>query len=314
MRRAQQVAFLTCIATLALIALGAYVRSSGSGLGCSDWPACEGTDVLPTDRESFIELSHRYLGTIVGLLVIATAILSWKFYRHVPLVFRGALWNIPLVGLQGLLGAITVWRELPAEVVATHLVTAMLVISLEVTILIAMLREDPERTFVPAAAAAEAGRTVGLRAFVALGALAVTFWIGGFITENGAALACDGWPDCNGSLLPARDGQEVMHMLHRYLAAAVIFFLIPVALACWGPASETRWAPTAAILLVALYLGQVFIGALNVVMTFPELLTVAHTTVAATIWVVLVAAAVLGYYEPARAGREQSMRRTEVPA
>lgn len=314
MKRAQQVALVTCVATLALIALGAYVRSSGSGLGCSDWPACEGGDVLPTDRKSLIELSHRYLGTIVGLLVIATAVLSWKFYRHVPLVFRGSLANVPLVGLQGLLGAATVVRELPPEIVATHLVTAMLVISLQVTILVGMVLEDPERSFAPASKARAAGRLIGSRSVIALAGLAAVFWIGGFITESGAAVACTDWPGCNGSLLPAQDDQEVMHMLHRYLAAGIVLLLIPVARVAWNSADELAWAPLVAILLIGLYVSQVAIGALNVFLTFPSLLTVAHTTVAATIWIVLVGAAVLGYYEPARERREVPLESSEVPA
>ena len=314
MRRAQQVALVTCIATLGLIVLGAYVRASGSGLGCSDWPACEGVDALPTDRESFIELSHRYLGTVVGLLVIATAFLSWKYYRHAPIVFWAALINVPLVGFQGILGAITVWRELPAEIVATHLVTAMLVISIEVTVFLAMLREDPSRGFSMSPEARDAARSVGIRALIALAGLATVFWVGGFITENGAALACEGWPDCNGSLLPARDDQEVLHMLHRYLALGVMFLLAPVARAAWRNGEALPWGGSVGALIVALYLVQVAVGAANIFWEFPEPLTVAHTAVAASIWVVVVAAAVLGYYEPAGERREVPLRNSEVPA
>ena len=250
----------------------------------------------------------------MGLLVIATAYLAWRHYRDVPLLFWGALVNVPLVGLQGLLGAVTVLRELPPEIVATHLVTAMLVLSIEVVIFTAMLREDPDRSFALSESMRAAGRSVGARAVVALAGLTATVWFGGFITENGAALACEGWPDCNGSLIPARDNKEVMHMLHRYLAAGGMLLLVPVAVGAWRNAAVLSWGAAVSILLAGLYGLQVGVGAFNVFFTFPSALTVAHTTVAATIWVVLVVAAVLGYYEPARERRGTKLQDSEVSA
>ena len=205
-------------------------------------------------------------------------------------------------------------KELPPEIVATHLVTAMLVISLEIAILIGMVMEDPDRSLVVREKAAAAGRVIGSRAVLALAGLAAVFWIGGFITENGAAVACTDWPGCNGSLLPARDDQEVTHMLHRYFAAGIVLLLIPVMRAAWGKADVLSWAPLVAVLLVGLYIAQVAIGALNVFLTFPALLTVAHTVVAATIWVVLLSAAVLGYYRPVRERHEVPLKNAEVSA
>jgi heme A synthase len=140
---AQRLAVFTAFATLVLIGVGVLVRATGSGLGCPDWPLCHGGAVPPGHKIAIIEYSHRIVAMLVGFLVIGVAACAWKYYRHVPFIVWMATLTVPLVGFQGLLGAITVVRELPPEVVATHLLTAMLVLSCEVAVAIAMYLEDP---------------------------------------------------------------------------------------------------------------------------------------------------------------------------
>ena len=66
MRNAQRIAFATVIATVVLIAIGATVRATGSGLGCPDWPTCHGGVVPPAGKHTLIEFSHRFAGMVVG--------------------------------------------------------------------------------------------------------------------------------------------------------------------------------------------------------------------------------------------------------
>ncbi|HYD10932.1 MAG TPA: COX15/CtaA family protein, partial [Acidimicrobiales bacterium] len=60
---------ITLVALLALCAIvvtGASVRSTGSGLGCSDWPTCEEGQLAPsdiTDAPAMVEFTNR---TITG--------------------------------------------------------------------------------------------------------------------------------------------------------------------------------------------------------------------------------------------------------
>src|SRR5256885_14545129 len=68
----RRVFLLAAIFAYLQIALGGIVRVSGSGLGCPDWPLCHGRPYPPADLHAVIEYSHRTVGTITGLLIIAT--------------------------------------------------------------------------------------------------------------------------------------------------------------------------------------------------------------------------------------------------
>src|SRR5215210_7977998 len=98
----------TCAMTLVLIAVGVYVRASGSGLGCPDWPTCHGGVVPPGNEKSLVEFSHRFTATVVGFMVIGVAAMAWRYYRHSPFTVIVAAATVPLVGIQGLIGALTV--------------------------------------------------------------------------------------------------------------------------------------------------------------------------------------------------------------
>jgi heme A synthase len=298
MKLAQRLAFATFALTVVLIGIGAYVRASGSGLGCPDWPTCHGGVVPPGTRHSLIEFSHRFTASLVGLLVIATAVAAWRYYRHVPAATWAATIAVPLVGFQGILGAITVKRELPPEVVATHLLTAMVVLAFELITFFAMFLEDPGRRQ-GLGALTQAPRLPGTLAIAATAWLAGVMWIGGYMAESGASTACSGWPACNGSILPANDHQEIIHMVHRYVAGLLIFFVVAVIWAAWRHREALSWARPVALGLGALYALQVMVGAFNVWYTFPDWLSVAHTVIASCVWATLATAIMLTFYVPA---------------
>jgi len=299
MKNAQRLAFATAILTVVLIGVGVYVRATGSGLGCPDWPTCHGGAVPPGNKHSLIEFSHRFTASLVGFLVIGTAVCAWKYYRHVPFILWTATAGVPLVGIQGILGAVTVVRELPPEIVATHLLTAMLVLTCEFAVAFAMYLEDPAHRAGALAAARGPGRAVGLWALVAVAWLAALLWVGGYMAESGASTACDGWPACNGSVFPSNDHQEIIHMLHRYLAAGLAFAALPFFISALRRRHAVRWAGTAATAAAALYGAQVVVGALNVWYTFPDAMTVTHTVIASLVWSALASATILGLYVPA---------------
>jgi cytochrome c oxidase assembly protein subunit 15 len=95
--RYRKLIFLTWFLTLDLIMFGAFVRLTDSGLGCPDWPGCYGSvtpigaiesirqavQVMPdgpvTLPKAWIEMIHRYVGALLGFLII---MISWMAWRH----------------------------------------------------------------------------------------------------------------------------------------------------------------------------------------------------------------------------------------
>ena len=98
------------IVLLVQLALGGYVRHSGAGLACPDFPLCSG-DLLPTQWLAGVHWVHRWLGVLLlGLLI------------HVAVAGRTAATRLVavLAVLQVALGIATVLLQLTPVVRATH--------------------------------------------------------------------------------------------------------------------------------------------------------------------------------------------------
>ena len=109
MTRFQKLALATAATTVALFSVGGLVRGTGSGLGCSAWPACEPGRLFPSGTiHSLIEFSHRLLALAVILLASATALMAWLRHRGDRAILWSALAAVPLVLGQAVVGAIVV--------------------------------------------------------------------------------------------------------------------------------------------------------------------------------------------------------------
>jgi heme A synthase len=99
---------------LGQLALGGYVRHSGAGLACPDFPLCSG-DVLPGAGLPLIHWVHRWLGVLLLGLFLHVAMAS----RRTPLASVGAALGAVAV-LQVALGVAAVLMRLPVPVRAAH--------------------------------------------------------------------------------------------------------------------------------------------------------------------------------------------------
>src|SRR5205823_12186016 len=80
-------AALELFALWAIVATGAAVRLTDSGLGCRHWPGCEAGHPLPAkDYHAYIEFGNRVVGGVTIVVVLLTALAAWR----TPALSRGA--------------------------------------------------------------------------------------------------------------------------------------------------------------------------------------------------------------------------------
>ncbi|HSF27724.1 MAG TPA: COX15/CtaA family protein, partial [Nitrosopumilaceae archaeon] len=102
-----------------LMFIGGYVSASGLGLSCPEWPLCP-SGVLPT-QEYLIEWTHRFIAATTGVLIVATAVVSWLAKgSDKKIKITGTLAGIFVI-TQITLGAIVIDLKLHALLVAIHL-------------------------------------------------------------------------------------------------------------------------------------------------------------------------------------------------
>src|SRR2546423_13063865 len=124
----RRVAFLTAFFAYLQIALGGVVRVTGSGLGCPDWPLCHGRPYPAADVHSIIEYSHRTVGAVTGVLLLATVVLAWLVFRHQrPIVAWVATASLVAIGGEGLRGAGVGINEVASWLVLVQLALAILI-------------------------------------------------------------------------------------------------------------------------------------------------------------------------------------------
>ncbi len=290
----QRLLIVTIFATFVLVVIGGTVRATDSGLGCPDWPTCHGKLVPSADKHTLIEFSHRTAATVVGVLFLGVTFFTFKTERRNKLVFWLAFAAGVVLAAQIILGGVTVKKELPAEIVAAHLGTAMTFMALLiVTATVSIMRGRGYSTF---AGASETGftRVAMLTAATAF----VTLTLGSYISGTDASLACHGWPLCNGSIAPGGGSAEGLHFLHRLVAGLLGILL----LATIYLAFEERRRQPALILLCsfagAVYIAQALIGAANIWTGLAAGVVVAHLSMAALLWCVMLLIAALACYLP----------------
>ncbi|MXY56489.1 MAG: heme A synthase [Gammaproteobacteria bacterium] len=289
-----------------VVVLGAYTRLVDAGLGCPDWPGCYGMILVPETAEEIAraeaafpdspveadkawpEMIHRYAAALLGLVVLAMAVLAIK--ERLP-------WKLPvalvlLVIAQGAFGAWTVTLKLWPQVVTTHLLGGFATLAL-LWVWWLGLRHPPWRV-------ATSLRGLSTTALVVV---VIQVALGGWLTANYAALACPDFPTCHGVWIPdmdfaagfdifqdvgpnylgglmSSDARVAIHVVHRLGAVAVL------AVAGWL-AFRMGARPLAWVLGGVLAL-QLALGIANVVFALPLAVAVLHNAGAAVLLLVVV--------------------------
>ena len=188
-RRFRKLCLSTLVAVYFLVLVGGVVRSTGSGMGCPDWPKCFGQWVPPTAvsqlpenyKEQFasyrekknqkfarylsfiglqetsnkiledksilveadfnasktwVEYLNRLVGVVIGMMIIALFVASWRIQNVDPALFNGSLVVLILVIIQGWLGSIVVSTNLTSWTVTVHMLLALLIVAILVWLMV----------------------------------------------------------------------------------------------------------------------------------------------------------------------------------
>ena len=271
------------LVTLTLIIFtGAAVRLTGSGLGCPDWPACNGTRIVPPlDVHSLIEFGNRMMTSVVGIPSVAVAVLA---YRLRPLrrdLIRPAL-VLPLGVLgQAVLGGLTVIFDLHWQLVIGHyLLSAVLLVA--AVVLVRRVRR-PEG----APANVHPGALVNAtRALVAFGGFIIV--AGTFATAAGPHAGGAGTGDVV-ERLDAWGSGTLKGLIDVHGHSAAAWGLLAVGLWLFararGAHPELRRALTAVCVLIA---AQGALGLWQYHSALPAEIVWAHASLAAVLWIALI--------------------------
>lgn len=276
MSRLARLSLVTTALTFLLAAAGGLVRATGSGLGCPGWPRCFGRWVPPANHHAIIEMTHRYLASMVSIGVIATCVVAVLFHRDDRRTVALGAAIVPLVIAQALLGAYVVHRELQAWTVVAHLGLGMAFAGTLIALTVHLLMSgtgpgDPRATRPIALAAA---------------AVYVQLLLGSYVTGRHAGLAFPDFPLHGRRVVPEGLGHagptlQFAHRIWAYVVVVLIVIAARRARQVLGTAASASRLATAAAGLVGL---QVVLGAMNVWTRLHSAVVTSHLAVAALIW------------------------------
>ena len=145
----------TITAVFFLIFVGGLVRSTGSGMGCPDWPKCFGQYVPPTDIsqlpsdyktqfavngkeiadfdtfKTWTEYVNRLIGVVIGILIFLTIVFSYPYLKtQNKKIFWLSFLAFILVGFEGWIGSKVVSTDLAVSLISIHMLLALAIVGL----------------------------------------------------------------------------------------------------------------------------------------------------------------------------------------
>ena len=246
------------------IVSGALVRVTNSGLGCPDWPLCEGKPTPPFQFHGLIEFTNRVVALAVIVVAILLAIAAWRSIRQQSKwLFRGSLSIGIITFMQGPLGGVTVLLDLHPIAVMSHFVLALIEFVIIVVLTLETFEVTPDWSPLPPR-------------WLATGGILLTAWAwlviisGAVVTMSGTHPGSDDVPRLWNLLDSA--------YLHVRVAASFVvvlgIFLVVLARVIRPPSVVTRFAWALVITITA----QIVIGEWQWRTQLPWWLVLIHVT------------------------------------
>ena len=224
-----------------IVPSGAFVRLTASGLGCPDWPLCDGGVVPATAGHAVIEYTNRLLSAVVGIVVVG----AWIVARRVPGAPAGlrrwAAGAAFATAFQMPLGAVTVLSGLHPLAVGAHFLVSMIALACGTLLAITALDHRAGRV-----------RRWRARRGVMAGLVALS---AGVVLTSGVVVTAAG-PHSGDDDVTERFG-DLLLALEVHVRAAIAFSALAVILVAWviregGVDRLTRRLAILAVPLIAL--------------------------------------------------------------
>lgn len=263
----QKLSLASAVLVSLIIASGAAVRLTGSGLGCSDWPACGEHQLTPAfEFHPMVEFSNRMVTILLVVVVGATLVAALRLRpRRADLAWLAGGLVIGVVG-QAVLGGIVVYTKLNPYLVMAHLWWSLLIVA-DAVVLWQRARYDLATASTPATGSGPRRATWA----VAFALVPVTL-LGTATTGTGPHAGGFG-----GQQVARRIPVELQSMATYHAIAGVLLFglVIGLVLTVGNGDGSPRFVQVARRLLVVLVV-QVGIGWLQYLTHLPTLLVELH--------------------------------------
>jgi len=259
--------WVTLAVQIGIVVTGGAVRLTASGLGCPQWPTCDGTSIVTTPEmgiHGLIEFGNRLLTFLLALVAIAMflAVVRVRPKR------RDLFWLALTIGLgipaQAVIGGISVLVKLNPYVVGLHFVVSIAMVCLS-TILVEQTHPLSAKTQIRHVSG---GTALALTVAVFQG---ITIIIGILTTGSGPH---------SGDAHAPRNGLDTYllerwHSIPAYIALAltVIFLVLAVA-------QRNRQIAIPVLLLLVVNLAQAAVGIAQSRLGLPVLLVGTHMLLA----------------------------------
>ncbi|MEY2737097.1 MAG: hypothetical protein RL683_215, partial [Actinomycetota bacterium] len=255
------------ISQILIVVTGGAVRLTASGLGCPDWPTCDGESIVTTPEmgiHGVIEFSNRLLTFVLLVIAVGTLVLARKLQGERKL-FGPAVALIAGIFVQAVIGGVSVWFKLNPWIVGLHFVVSAVMIAIAAILM--------WRTYSPniSDSNAQERRLTNL----VLGLVAVTELVGVLVTGSGPHA---------GDIDTPRNGldSELLQHIHSYPAYASLLALVAL-LVLVRRRDVDGYASRLVFWTLATLTGQAFIGVLQARLGLPAELVALHLLLASAI-------------------------------
>lgn len=262
-RTLKSLSIVSTIGMLFILLGGALVTKTGSGAGCGkSWPLCNG-QLIPTDitPELIIELSHRIVSSVMGITVLAVAVLAWRLFGHIREVKFLAFLSTFFLVLQGLIGAAAVVWGQSDFILAAHFGISL--ISFAAVFLLMLLIFEIDKKFDTTSLVIKKKHRIEIYLLTAFTLIVV--YSGALVRHTNANLVCRDWPFCFNDApfaFSEFDFYQWIQMGHRLLAGLLFLWTLVLFIKVTKHYRDSRVMMWGWIITFALMSLQVIFGAL----------------------------------------------------